>query len=87
MGTAEIMVKTFMGTAEILIKTSVDSGAGRWGIALRNGLGQLNLRENFSGAWYASGGAGALDRPRVIRGEIGKSPGWNASEIDSENIH
>ena len=29
----------------------------------------------------------AVDRPRVIRGEIGKSPGWNASEIDSENIH
>ena len=29
----------------------------------------------------------AVDRPRVSRGEIGKSPGWNASEIDSENIH
>ena len=29
----------------------------------------------------------AADRPRVSRGEIGKSPGWNASEIDSENIH
>ena len=57
------MVKTFMGTAEILIKTSVDSGAGRWGIALRNGLGQLNLRENFSGAWYASGGAESFPRP------------------------
>ena len=36
----------------------MDSGAGRWEIALRYGLGQLNLQEKFSGAWYASGGAG-----------------------------
>ena len=41
----------------------MDSGARRWEIALRTRLGQLNPQENFPGAWYASGGAGAARLP------------------------
>ena len=46
----------------------MDSGAGRWEIALRNRHGHLNPQENFPGARYASGGAGACAGVPVLPG-------------------
>ena len=61
----------------------MDSGARRWEIALRTRLGQLNPQENFPGAWYASGGAGAARLPVGNRansrpGFVGVGPNWPA---------
>ena len=61
----------------------MDSGARRWEIALRTRLGHLNPQENFPGAWYASGGAGAARLPVGNRansrpGFVGVGPNWPA---------
>ena len=61
----------------------MDSGARRWEIALRTRLGHLNPQENFPGAWYASGGAGAARLPVGNRansrpGFVAVGPNWPA---------